>query len=345
LAAVTAAVAVAAAAASAAAVAVATAAQQEKAATTIAKAFKKYKSKSAASALSSASAPASTAVTASALSSASSSAPASALSSASAPASTAVTASAAAAGVAAGVAAVVASPVIAIGGLIAAAAKSIVTLSTKTTQPIITNDPQSDMHKVVDPLLKEIKSKINSNVVDNNMFINEIKKQIELNHQDLEKLKKVANAIQSPPSSGIQNDIQELTQLLKTVNDDISNIKSMDLQTELNGYIQHIKTNIDNIKSHHMNDYNKEILKIIKTNSERLTGQYKEMEGATEELKKKITEHIKQYNTGFNTTKEKVLTGIRQTLDATLGTLAEPPSDNRGAGLIKEINTLLNSVD
>ena len=69
------------------------------------------------------------------------------------------------------------------------------------------------------------------------------------------------------------------------------------------------------------------------------------MKAETEQLKQKIDEKKKQYDTRFEATKTTVLAGIQQRLTAIVGTLAQPPNDPDGARLIREIDDLLASVN
>jgi phage-related minor tail protein len=122
------------------------------------------------------------------------------------------------------------------------------------------------------------------------------------------------------------------------------NTSSTTLQTNTTDLIKDIRQNIGNITSS-TSQINQVTFENIKNKSERLTQQYTVLKAETEKLKTNINENRQRYNTGFNSTKQKVLTGIQQRLTAIVGTLAQPPNDPDGARLIQEIDGLLASVD
>jgi len=193
-----------------------------------------------------------------------------------------------------------------------------------------------------------MEQKINEDVAENQRFTTQSK----IERDELDKLKQAANAIQAPPpppvpmSQQLSNDIQDLEGLLQGVNEDIGrlNDSSTSLQTETTILINEIRQDIGNITSS-TTPLNKGTFDGIKNKSERLTQLYSELKAATEQLKNDIDKKKEQYNFGFDSTKQKVLAGIRQRLTAIVGTLARPPTDPVGAGLIEKIDTLLDSVN
>ena len=258
-------------------------------------------------------------------------------------------AGAAAASSAAAVAAVVASPFVLFGGLVTAAAKSIAGIL-GTGQPITlpqTGDIQTETNELIEPLLAEMEQKINKDVAENQRFTTQSK----IKRDEFDKLKQAANAIQAPPpppvpmSQQLSNDIQDLETLLQNVNEDIDKMNNISatLQTETTHLIKDIRQDIGNITSS-TTPLNKGTFENIKNKSERLTQLYSELKAATEQLKNDIDKKKEQYNLGFDSTKQKVLAGIRQRLTAILSTLAKP-TDPDGERLIQEIDTLLDSVE
>jgi len=230
------------------------------------------------------------------------------------------------------------------GNLVKSAADSIAIILGKAAAPPIIfqqSDIKQKTKDLLEQLLTEMEQKIKEDIKQNNEFTRDS----EIERDELDKLKQAADAIQSPPQE-LNKNIEYLETLLQNVNEDIGRLNTISatLQTETTDLINEIRQDIGNI-TQSTTQINQGTFENIKTKSERLTQQYNEIKEETKELKETLNKITENYTLKLEDTKIQVIDGIRQRLTAIIGTLNDPPTDPDGARLIRDINTLLASVD